>query len=107
MIAAARADELKQTWVTAFEAAIHDAGLLAPQRRRDAMAGLTCGRERRDVVRLAAQPLITTSAEAQYGGDRTRNPPVTGHGVRVVKTAHSYHRRGSSPAAEVWSSDTN
>jgi len=29
MIAAARADELKQACITAFETAIHDAGLLA------------------------------------------------------------------------------
>jgi hypothetical protein len=91
MIAAARADELKQACVTAFETAIHDAGLLAPQDRRCAMAGLTWGRERVGVVRLAAQPLITTSAEVRYGGGRTRNPPVTGHGVRVVRTAHLHH----------------
>ena len=44
MIAAARADELKQACITAFETAIHDAGLLAPQDRRCAMAGLTRGR---------------------------------------------------------------
>lgn len=44
LIAAARADELKQSRVTAFETAILDAGLMAPQDRRSVMAGLTCGR---------------------------------------------------------------
>jgi len=44
LIATARADELKQSRVTAFETAILDAGLMAPQDRRSVMAGLTCGR---------------------------------------------------------------
>ena len=41
MIAAARADELKQAGVAAFETAVDDADRLAPQDRRAAVAGLT------------------------------------------------------------------
>lgn len=41
MVAAAGADELKHVGVTAFEAAVHDPGRLAPHERRPAVAGLT------------------------------------------------------------------
>jgi hypothetical protein len=45
MVAAAGADELEQVGVAAFEAAVRDAGRLAPQERRPAVAGLAGRRE--------------------------------------------------------------
>ena len=50
VIAALAADELKGVGVAAFYPALHDAGRLAPQGRRAAVAGLTGRREGRQTV---------------------------------------------------------
>jgi hypothetical protein len=96
MIAAVRADELKQARVTAFETAVRNAGLLAPQDRRSAMARLTCGRERVYDVPLGAQPQVTMITGPRSGGGRTSKPSVTGHAARVSGTAHLPHHQGST-----------
>lgn len=112
MIPAAGADELKQAGIAAFETAVHDAGRLAPHKRRPAMARLTGQRECHAVFKLAAQPRVTAIVRGGDGGRRDSGSG-TGHGVRAD---HSTHRQavgsalpqpaadGSSGAAGVWSS---
>ena len=53
VIAALAADELKRVGIAAFHPALHDAGRLAPQARRAAVAGLTSKRGETLVVRSA------------------------------------------------------
>jgi hypothetical protein len=53
VIAALAADELKRVGVAAFHLALHDAGRLAPQARRAAVAGLASKRGETLVVRSA------------------------------------------------------
>jgi hypothetical protein len=96
MIAAVRADELKQARMTAFETAVRNADLLAPQDRRSAMTRLTCERERVYDVSLGAQPQVTMIMGPRSGGSRTSNPSVTSHDARVSRTAHLPHHQGSS-----------
>jgi len=97
MIAAAGAGELIHVVVAAFETAIHDAGRLAPQERRAAVAGLTAGPGSLDVFGPGAQPRVTAIIGASRGDSgRTVGRSGAGHDVKVAETAHSLHRRGSS-----------
>jgi hypothetical protein len=85
VVAASRADDLKQAGVTAFEAAVHYAGRLAPHERRPAVAGLTGERERHGVVGLDAQPRVTVIVRARCeDGRRTDSGSGTSNGVRVA-----------------------
>jgi hypothetical protein len=86
MIAATRADELERAGVTAFHPAIHDAGRLAPQARRAAMAGLAGKRECHDALGTDAQPRVRWFRPAARLPGRTRTG--TGHDVYVRETAH-------------------
>ena len=59
VIAALAADELKRAGVAAFSPAHHDAGRLAPQARRAAVAGLASSGERREILVVTARPRVT------------------------------------------------
>ena len=94
MIAAAGADELIHVVVAAFETAVHDAGRLAPQERRAAVAGPTSGPDSLDVIRPGAQPRVTAIIGASRGdSSRTVGRSGAGHDVKVAKTTHSPHRQ--------------
>jgi len=58
-IAAAGADELIHVVVAAIDTAIHDAGRLAPQDRRGAMAALPGKRRHGDAVEPGTHPWVT------------------------------------------------
>jgi hypothetical protein len=95
MIAATGADQLEHAGVAAVEAAVHDAGRLAPHQCRPAVTGLAAKRRCQDAVRLYAQPRVTATGRAQCGdGARTGSLPGTGHDVRDLGTAHLAHRPG-------------
>jgi hypothetical protein len=59
VIAALAADELKRVGVAALCPALHDAGRLAPQARRAAVAGLTSRRECREILVVTARRWVT------------------------------------------------
>jgi hypothetical protein len=64
MIAATGADQLEEAGEAAVEAAVHDAGRLAPHQCRPAVAGLAGKRRCHDAVRLYAQPRLTAAGRA-------------------------------------------
>jgi hypothetical protein len=89
MVAAAGADELEQAGVAAFEAAVHDAGWLAPQHRRPAMAGLTGKRECHHAVGSDAQPRIALIVRPGCGdGDRMDPRSGSRDDIGVARTVH-------------------
>ncbi len=99
MVAAAGADELEQAGVAAFEAAVRDAGRLAPQERRPAMAGLT-GRRERHAAGPYAQPRVTAATRVRSGdGGRAGSRSGMYHDVRSARTAHSTHHQAVVPTA--------
>jgi hypothetical protein len=99
IIATARADELKQAGVAAFDAAVHDADRLAPHECRAAVAGLPDKREGHTDLRAHAQPRVTAIVQTRRGdGGRTDIGPGTGHSVSVTRTAHSTHRHAVIPS---------
>ena len=99
MVAAAGADELEQAGVAAFEAAVRDAGRLAPHERRPAMAALA-GRRERHGAGGGAQPRVMSMVRARYGGGgRADRLSGTCHDVRGTRTAHATHRQAVVSAA--------
>ena len=93
-IPAARADELIHVVVAALDPAVHDAGRLAPQDRRGAVAGLPGKRGPGDTVEPGKHPRVTAITEVWCGdGRRTGNRSSTGYDVRGAKTAHSTHHQ--------------
>lgn len=106
-IAAAGADELIHVVVAALDTAVHDAGRLAPQERREAVAGLPGERGHGDAAEPGTHPRVTAIMGAQCrDGRRMGNRSGTGPDVRGARTAHSTHRQAVvPPAAGVWSSD--
>src|SRR5690242_6862211 len=106
IIAAAGTDELEHAGESAFGAAVHDAGRLAPHECRPAVTGLTGKRECHTDHRPHTQPRVAAMVPTRRGGGgRTATTSGTGHGGRVTRTAHSTHRQAcDSCAAGVWSS---
>jgi hypothetical protein len=99
MVAAAGADELEQAGVAAFDTAVHDAGRLAPQERRPAVAGLTGGRERH-AAEPHAQPRVTAVTGVRCGDDgRAGSPSGMYHDAGGARTAHSTHHKAVVPTA--------
>ena len=93
-IPAARADELIHVVVAALDPAVHDAGRLAPQDRRGAVAGLPGERGPGDTVEPGKHPRVTANMEVWCeDGRRTGNRSSTGYDVRGAKTAHSTHHQ--------------
>ena len=100
IIAAARADELERSGVPALDAAVYDAGRLAPHECRPAMAGLPGNREYHPDYGARAQPRVTAIVHTQqrHGGQAvTGSDTDTGH--RVTRTAHSTHRQDRNSCA--------
>ena len=99
MVAAARADELEQVGVAAFEAAVRDACRLAPQERRPAVAGLAGGWECHGVG-PHAQPWVAAVTRVRCGDDgREESRSGRSQDVRGARTAHTTHRQAVVPAA--------
>src|SRR6266571_8159356 len=70
-----------------------------------AVAGLTGGRGRHNLLRHDAQPRVTAITGTQYGDSgRTGSRPATHLRVRGTRTAHSSHHQEVGPATTgVWS----
>jgi hypothetical protein len=85
VIAAVAADELKRVGIAAFCPALHDAGRLAPQACRAAVAGLTSSRECRETLVVRARPRGTGIVRVvRYGNIiRTVKRPDSGYEVGV------------------------
>jgi hypothetical protein len=99
MVAAAGADELEQAGPAAVEAAVGDAGRLAPNERRPTVAGLTCRRECHGAGR-DAQPRVTLMVRARRGnGGRADSRSGICCDVRGARSAHTTHRQAVVPAA--------
>jgi hypothetical protein len=99
MVAAAGADELEQAGVAAFGAAVRDAGRLAPQERRPAVAGLAGRRERR-AAGPHAQPRVTAATRVRcWDSGRAGSRSGICHDVRGAMTAHSTHHQAVVLAA--------
>ena len=89
IVAAARADELECAGAAALDAAVCDAGWLAPHECRAAMAGLPGKRECHPDHGAYAQPRVTAIVQTRRRDDsQTDTRSGTGHGVRVTRTAH-------------------
>jgi hypothetical protein len=72
VIAALAADELKRVGVAAFSPALHDAGRLAPQVRRAAVARLASSRECREILVVTTRPRVTGMVRSARYGNGTR-----------------------------------
>jgi hypothetical protein len=86
VIAALAADELKRVGVAAFSPALHDAGRLAPQARRAAVARLA-SRDCREILVVTTRPRVTGMVRSpRYGnGTRTIRRPNASDDVRVSR----------------------
>jgi hypothetical protein len=89
MVAATGTDQLIRAGIVAVDAAVHEAGRLAPDECRPAVTGLTGKRRCHDAVWLYAQPRVTATERVQCGdGTQTSTRPDTVHDVGDLGTAH-------------------
>jgi hypothetical protein len=100
IVAAARADELERAGVAALDAALCDAGWLAPHECRAAMAGLPDKRECDPDYGARAQPRVTAIVQTRRrDGGRAVTASGTGNRGRAITIAHSTHRQDRNSCA--------
>ena len=100
IVTAARADELERAGVAALDAAVCDAGWLAPHECRAAMAGLPGKRECHPDHGAYAQPRVTAIVQTRR---RDVGRAVTASGIgnrgRATRSAYSTHHQDRNSCA--------